>query len=218
MGAAALPVAVGMQVAGTAYGAYSAEQAGIAQQGYYSYLASQSRSEADLTDAAGVRQAHGIQDAAFRNYSQLKRGQAQLTGAQVAAEAATGSGGSATAEDIARDSAHKGLLDEMAIRYNADTQADETLRQAGLTSFNLRSQADSYDIAGTQARLTAKRQEFATILGGAASVAGDFPARPSSVPPSPAGGGSSFGYSPAGTRGSTSLYGNPVRLGVPRPY
>src|SRR3569832_1972699 len=103
MGAAALPVAIGLQAGGALYGAKSAEDAGIAQQGYYSYLAAQSRSEAGLAEAAGERQAHDIQDTAFRNYSQLKRGQAALRGSQVAAEGALGAGGGATAEDINRD-------------------------------------------------------------------------------------------------------------------
>lgn len=174
MGAAALPVAMGAQAAGAIYAADSEEKSGLAQEGYYRHLARQSRREAELARIAGERQAHDIQDSAYAEYGRLKRGQRTLEGTQRAVAAANGAGGGATAEDIARDTADKALLDEMAIRFNADTQADEKLRQAGLTAFNLRSQADSYEVAGGQARLAAKKKAFATLLGGATSIASTY--------------------------------------------
>lgn len=222
MGAAALPVAVGMQVMGSIHGAQSAQQEGRAQEGYYRYLAEQSRTEATLAEMAGAKQAHSVQDSAAYEFSRHSRGVKQLEGSQAAAAAANGVASSVTAEDIARDTVSRARLDEMAIRFNADSQADEVLRQAGLAAFNARGQARSYDMAGTQARRAGDRQAFATLLGGASSIASTFAmanAGPTKTPGAPAGGPAKLSTPTTGS-GSMSPFSKPggLNLQIARPY
>lgn len=211
MGVAALPAAIGLQVAGSASSAYSAQQAGLAQEGYYKYVARQADSEANLAEAAGAKTAHSIEDAAAYEFSRMRRGVRQTQGAQAAALAASGNAGTTTAEDIARDTVDKARLDEMVIHYNADSQAGETLRQAGLSAYNLRSQAEGYRMAGSNARAAGDRAFVSTLLGGASSVASTFAMayRPSTVPPPP-----------SGVSGSISPFGSPrtTSLQIARPY
>lgn len=176
MGAAALPVLVGTQIAGGVYSAYGAENEGIAQEGYYRYLAGQADSNARLTELAGERQARSIKDAAHLEYGRLKRSQLQLEGSQKAALGAQGISGSVTAEDIARDTMNAERLDEMAIRFNADSQADEVVRQAQINAIGLRTEAEGYRTAGGNARRAGRRNAYASIIGSATAVAGTFAA------------------------------------------
>lgn len=162
---------MGLQAAGSIFGASSSDQAGRAQAGYYRYLGQQNEFQARVVEAAGSRQAGNIQDAAAVEYGKHLRNVKQVEGAQQAAGAAAGMAGTVTAEDIARDTANKARLDELAIRYNADSQADEVLRTAGITAFNLRSEAAGQRSAATQAERTGKRQATATLLGGASTIA-----------------------------------------------
>lgn len=174
MGAAALPVAVGLQVAGGVYGAESAKAGGLAQEGYYRSLAATSDSNARLTEISGEKQARSIQDAASAEYVRLSRDVKRVGGAQRSAAAANGIAGSVTAEDIARDTADTAKLDEMAIRYNADSQSEEILRQAGVAAFNLRSDAEGYRMAGSQAKAAGNRAAVASLIGAATSVGSTF--------------------------------------------
>lgn len=168
---AALPVAIGLQVAGTALSAEAGKANAAATEGYYRFLAGQSDKNAELTELAGQRQARGIQDAAAGTYGQHLRAKKQFLGAQRAAGAAAGVSG-ATAEDLARDTEDKAALDEMAIRFNADSSSDEVLRQAGLTAFNQRSEADGYRMSADEAKRAGKINYLTTLIGGASSVAG----------------------------------------------
>lgn len=187
MGAAALPAAIGLQVTGAVFGAYSAERAGLAQEGYYRYLASTAETNARLAEITGEQQARTVQDVAAQEFARLGRGVRRVEGAQRAAGAAAGISGSVTAEDIARDTEATARLEEMAIRFNADTQSAEILRQAGLSAFNLRSEAAGFRAAGSQARAAGKRAFLSSLIGGAASAAGTFAlaSRTTDIGPSP---------------------------------
>ncbi len=207
MGAAAIPAAIGLQVAGSAFAADSAQQAGKAQEGYYRYLASTSDANANLTELGGKVQSRSIQDAAAAEYVQNLRNVKRVEGSQRAGFAANGIAGSVTAEDIARDTNNTAKLDEMAITYNADTQSSEVLRQAGITAMNQRSEAAGYRMAGSQARIAGNRSAIASLIGGASSVASTIPMASARTPASPvprASGGSYLPpklslFAPAGT-------------------
>jgi hypothetical protein len=171
MGAAAIPAAIGLQVGGSLLSAEAGKTASLAQEGYYRTLANNAENNAMLAEVAGERQATNVRDAAAATYAQHLRGSKKLTGAQRAAAGAAGISGSVTAEDIARDTANTASLDEMAIRFNADSAADEVLRNAGLTALNLRAEADGYRMSGAEAKRAGKINYATTLIGGATSVA-----------------------------------------------
>ena len=171
MGAAAIPAAIGLQVGGSLFAADNARRTAAAQSGYYRTLANQADNSAMLAEVSGERQATNVKDAAAATYAQHLRGSKQLTGAQRAVAGAAGISGSVTAEDIARDTANKMSLDEMAIRFNADSTADEVLRNAGLTAMNLRADAGNYRMSGDEAMIAGKLNSYTSLIGGAASVA-----------------------------------------------
>lgn len=170
MGAAMIPAAIGLQVAGSALAADGAQASAKATEGYYRFVAGQADSNANLTELAGQRQAREVQDAAAATYAQHLRATKQVRGAQRAAGAAAGVSG-VTAEDIARDTTDKAALDEMAIRFNADSASGEVLRQTGLTAFNQRAEGDVARMSADQAKQAGKLNLLTTLIGGASSVA-----------------------------------------------
>lgn len=175
MGAAVLPflaiASVGVQVAGGIQAAQAQAQQGRNNKDYYYELADINEEQADEQRGVAERQvAYNTKVAnsnitslnanASRDTMTIERASRQVSGAQTAAGAASGvEAGSATAEDIARDTFDKASLDKMAIRYNTDNKIGnialtsninswETMNQADLNARNLRRQAKAYRRAG----------------------------------------------------------------------
>lgn len=172
MGAAA--AAIGVQAAGSIIGGVFAAQGekneGLARQGYFELLASQAEGQAELVTLLGEKQSRAIQDSAAKNFTRFKRNIKRQKGAATAAIAAQGISGSATAEDIVRDAAESERLDELAIRFNADSQSDEVLQSARLRAVEFRSSAIQSRIAGESARRIGRERRTATLLSTATST------------------------------------------------
>lgn len=167
-----MAAAIGLQTAGAVSGAASAREQGVAQKNYYYYLAKQNEVQADQTLKAGNEQTSLIQDQGAFETGQLRKNERQTMGAQRAAAAASGIGaGSATLEDIARDTMTKADLDAAAIRYNADAKSWETQTTARNTAASLRAGATGYRYAGDNAITAGNINANASLLGGATSVA-----------------------------------------------
>lgn len=172
---AALPIAVGAQIAGGAYSAYGQSQLGRAQGAYYDYLSATSKQNAALANAGIVanREAIGAQEAdATRRLGVNVR---KTIGAQKAALAAGGAGASSrTAQDLIGDTENQGNLDEQALRYNADMRAKAAVIGGENTALGYESQATSEEMGGQNARLASKINTVGTILGTAGSVASSW--------------------------------------------
>lgn len=111
--------------------------------------------------------------AAFQAQSSF-RNAAQVEGTQKAAIGANGIGGSVTAADIAGDSFDREKLDQIAIRYNADTKKWENNRAADLEVWDNDNQKRQALRAAKNARQSGYINAGATLLGTAASVAGGY--------------------------------------------
>lgn len=168
---AALPVALGLQVAGASMAAKSARDQGNASADYYNFLGMNSDQNADLALAAGDRASRDVQDKGFYDSGRLRETVKTAKGSQDAAIAANGIDGSVTSEDIARSSKAKAALDELAIRYNADQKSGEIKRGAEFDANNLRLQGQGYRLAGSQARAAGKASAILSLVGGASQVA-----------------------------------------------
>lgn len=172
------PVSAGLAVAGLtamAVGgvqkANSEKRAGKAQQQYYDYLAEQNEIEAASAEAVGQRNATMAQDAGSRELSKLKRGVMQFAATQIATGAANGiGGGSVTTADIAGDTFDKAKLDELTIRFNADSQAAEALDAGKYKAWDLRNQKTMNKISGKNASVAGKEAAKATLWNTAGSV------------------------------------------------
>lgn len=175
MGAAALPAVVGAQAAGGAFSAYAQGQAGGAASKYYSYLASTSRTNADLAEKAGQSQVKEIGAQTMEEDRRLGERVRSTVGAQQTAFSAGGVGAtSKTAEQIVSDTMTKGNIDEMALRYNAAIKTKNALVGADSRAMNERGQAAGYDIAGFNAVNAARLNQTSTILGTGGSVASNW--------------------------------------------
>ncbi len=168
---AALPVAMGLQVGGSLLAAQAAKDEGEMSARYYDMLGMNSDLNADLTVLAGDRSARDVQDRAATESGVLRDNVKRTEGAQDVALAANGTGGSVTAEDIARDTRAKARLDELAIRYNADTKSGDIRRGAAMDAMNLRFQGGASRVSGNNARATGKARSIVSLVGGAAQVA-----------------------------------------------
>ncbi len=171
MGAAALPLMVG----GGAASAYLTGQQGKVQQSYYNYLSDTAKTNAGLAGAVADSnlKALGYQESQDMRHIGDK---IRATGAaQVAAEAAGGAGASSkTAEQIASDTANKGNLDEMALRYNAALKAKAIRTGASMTSFNYLNEAAGDELSGRNARTSANNSMATSILGSGSLIASSF--------------------------------------------
>jgi hypothetical protein len=167
------PAALAMTtiVAGTAQSYQANKAQGEAQQNYYNYLAAQNEETAKETFKATGKQVSLIQDEAARTGANLTRQVKVLEGSQRAAEGASGTAGSVTAEDIARDTENKANLDRAAIRASADMQTESAVDAGTAQAVALRRQADSYRLAGANARFSGNLNAQASILSGATAVA-----------------------------------------------
>lgn len=169
-------VLVGVAMAATAAsGIYSANQqnkAGKEQQKYYDYIAKQNDLAADAAIKVGDERAKRIEDQGSQDLKKLKQNVAQFGAAQQVAQTANGVwGGSVTAADIAGDTFDKGMMDEIAIRFNADQAAADAKTEATYNAWDLRNQRDLNKISGINARRTGAANANSTLFSTAASVA-----------------------------------------------
>lgn len=170
-----MAVGVGLQVYSGYTQARSQRVAGEAQNAYYDYLAGQQEQQADLITKTADVQAGLIQDQAKEQGKQLKRSQAQLASAQIAAMAASGvDTSSVTAQDITTDTYQTQRLDELALRYNADIDTWGVVTDASYKDWSLRTEAEQSRYAGRMARYTGKVQQRNTLLNTAVSVVGSL--------------------------------------------
>ncbi len=176
MGAAGGAVAIKAlgDIGGAIVTAQQQRAAGLARQGYFEFIARQAQGQANLAEIRGVQQSRAIQDAAAKNFTRFQRNIKRARGAQAAAIAASGLAGTVTAQDIALDAEASNRLDELAIRFNADSQSDEVLLASRLEAGRLRSDVIQNRFAGQEAR----RRGFAlgrqTLLSAATTTAVDL--------------------------------------------
>jgi hypothetical protein len=163
-------VALGLASGGlAAYGQYSA---GKNQQKFYNDLAGTQDKQAEVVEQTGREQERLIVDQAARDTTDLKRDARRVEGAQKVTLAANGvGGGSATAEDLARDLFNEEKADELAVRYNADMRVWETRTQTKFAAHDLRNQAWQHRVAGQNAMTAAKFNAMSSLAGGASQAA-----------------------------------------------
>jgi hypothetical protein len=150
MGAAIPAIGLGLQIFGTITGANAQRQQGEAQ-----YQANMFQADQLEQTAKSMETQSKLKIADFRN---------MVAGADATQKTVLAANGidasSVTAQDIAEDTALKGKLDELAIKYNDDLQIWQT-----------RKQAEAYRMAGSNAVTAANTAANATIIGGATGVA-----------------------------------------------
>jgi len=179
-------VAGGFQIAGQL-------QQGEAAAGAYKYQASLKQQQANVVTQYAEQQKRLIEQTAGINISAVQTGAAQeskrlarevavLSGSQRAAIGALGIGG-VTATDITIDTSNKSIMDQLAIRYNANIRSYELSEaakrdiytvgeEAKFRAFGLRSEASQYEVAAKNARRAARIKAGTTLLSTAATVAG----------------------------------------------
>lgn len=153
----------------SAYGAY---QEGKATDKYYKYLANQNDEEANAVLKAGEQKATIAQNEGAKQSADLGRDVSVTAGSQRAAMAANGLSGSVTAADLAGDTFNKAKMDEEAIRYNADSTAWGAKTDADFQAWQLKGQAESYRMAGKNAKRAGTIKMTSSLLDTASSVAG----------------------------------------------
>lgn len=150
-----------------------------AKQSYYGYIANTLDENAKLAELSADRNAHEVNVAAGYQKAAMIDKNRELAGSQLAAVAANGiSSGSATAEDITRDTARQQRLDMMALDYNASAKAT-AIKLAGKTdAYNFRTQAAGQRLAGVNAayegnieKASIRQNRTSSLLGGAFSIA-----------------------------------------------
>lgn len=175
MGAAAIPIAIGTQVAGGFMQYQGARAQGKAEKAYYNFLARQAEGDAEEVLATGEREVTNIQDAAGRTQGVLTNSVKELEGRQAVVQAANGvGGGSVTTEDIARDTLNKQKMDEMVIKFNADAKSYETRIGASEEAGALREGAIMNRAGGMNAARAGRRNADASLLGTATQVASSW--------------------------------------------
>jgi hypothetical protein len=164
-----------MQAIGVAQQAVSASNQGKASQAYYQFLASQNEKQVPQIQKAANLNTETVVSAAGREETNLNRGASALEGAQKATEAASGVyGGSGTAADVARDTASKVALDRAAIRENANLRTRAIATGAANEVTALKTQADSFRMAGDNAAVAGRTNAISSVLGGATQVASSW--------------------------------------------
>lgn len=140
-------------------------------------MAEQNNRVAEITERTGRKQAELTQDVAKYQGRQFAETTAQERASQKAALASAGVTG-VTAEDIGNTTLRNQLLDEAALRYNADVQSYEQLTGATNQAYSLRSEAAGYKGAAKNELYSAKLRSRSTlassILGSAFSVFNPF--------------------------------------------
>lgn len=150
---------------------------GKEQARYYEHLAKVNEMEAQRTEETGFLQEKLIQTQASRDASAVRTEGKRVDAAQRVAQSASGVGaGSATSEDLARDTLSQQQLDEMAVRYSADMKSWETRNQTKFQAWDLRNQAKENRQAGRNAKSAGVTGAFTSLFDGATQFAGNYAA------------------------------------------
>ena len=171
---AAVAVPAAFAAAGSLIGATGAYEEGQSKSAYYEYLAQNSRTEAGLVQKQADQESTLAQNTGAQQSLNERRQAAEVTGAQQAAEGASGTAGSVTSTDVSNDTFNKVKLDQMAIKYNADVQSWKAEQEAKLKEFELGREASGYGIAAKGARQAGRMGAFNSLLSGASQVSGAF--------------------------------------------
>jgi len=172
MGAAALPVAVGMQGLSGLNAAQQQRAAGKASEDYMGFLAGQAEINAKLAIARGERESRDAQDkGAFDARRLAEQVDAQHATTKVALAANGIALNSVTAEDLTNDTITRAGMDEMMIRYNADSRSKDAIDEAKFEAEQLASDARIKRIDGAAAAKASLYGAQATLLGTAGNAA-----------------------------------------------
>jgi len=208
-----LPVmAVATAAASGGIKAYGEYQQGKSQQKYYSYLAEQNERQAEAEERTAEQKTSIVQNEAAQRAKELKGDVARVKGAQKAAMAVMGIGGSVTEEDILKDTTNKAWLDEQNIRYNADVTSWSIKKETAERDIALRNQSVLFRLAGKQARQAAAINMTSTILGTASSIIGMKGLFSKGTPAIPGQGGYSLDTPPGVTNMGTWSKWTPQKL------
>lgn len=160
-------LAIAAPIAGAGADVY----AGYAQNEYYKDLANQAENQGVVTLKTAQQNKTQIYDTAAEQNAQVE-GQLGQTLSTAKANLAAGNIGlsSKTAEDIARSGISAANKDEMAIKYNADLSAWNTMTEGRNVADNLNRQAAGYRKAGKNAITQGYLSGFSKLMGGASSV------------------------------------------------
>ena len=171
-------MAVGMTAATVAAGgmaAYGAYQQGQSGKKMYGYQASVAQQQQDLINQTAERNISSVQEGAKFETKTKQREVAQVEGMQKATLAAQGvGGGSVTAADIAKSTFDTAKLDEIAIRYNADSKAWGIQNNAMYQTWDLESQRKGYLMAGKNAARAGNINAASSLLSTASQVGGIY--------------------------------------------
>lgn len=168
---ALLAVAAATTAASGGYSAYNQYQQGAAQNKYYQAQADQARAEGVNALALADKQSNLIQNTAAQEGKQLKTQQAEFNATTNATLAANGVYGGTTAENIASSNFSKQQLDEMTLRFNADSKSWEAQTQGQYNKYAKDVQAGDLSYQGKLAKSTGAKNAFSTLLSTAAQTA-----------------------------------------------
>lgn len=166
-----IATAIGVSVVAGGYSAYSSYQQGAAQNKYNQALGEQAEIDGEQTLAVAQKQSNLVQDQQEEAGKQLATNYSKLNATQVADEAANGTAGSVTAQDIAGDTFNKQTQDAIAMKYNADAKSWSIMTQGQEAAFTGQQQQQQYQAAGKNAQVAGEVAATGTILNTASSVA-----------------------------------------------
>jgi hypothetical protein len=159
-------------LAGGGYAMSAQNTAAKAQKTYYENQAARRQQEAELARKAADRNIENTQLQASQEAKQLAMKTGAVVGSQKAALAASGvGGGSVTAADITTDTFDKSKLDEIAIRYNADSRSSEYENDARNAKWAADVDSVQLKAAGKNAIRAGRVEQASTLLNTATSMA-----------------------------------------------
>lgn len=167
-----LTIALTATAIGGGVAAYGQYKQGQDQSDQYKYMSNVLDRQNELSKrTADENNTFANQEAAFQAKNSY-RNAAQTEGAQKAAIAANGIGaGSVTAADIVGDTFDREKLDQIAIRYNADSKIWQNNTNSSLEIYNNNNQKTQYLKAAKNARISGLLNAGGTLLQTAGSVA-----------------------------------------------
>lgn len=146
-------ISLAASIGGGIVSAKGAADKAESDQNYYNHLADVAEENIGEVQKTAEYDRNAITQSSSREAQTNKVQTQQLMGTQATVVAANKIGGSSvTAMDISRDTINKSTLDEMYIRFNADTQKYMTTKKEKSDIKNLREQARGYRAGGDAAR------------------------------------------------------------------
>lgn len=171
LGSLALGASAVAGLAGAGVSAYGQYQQGLAQKNMYSYQQQEADLQANYDLKIGAAQSEADQVTGSLQSRQLVQNQAELEGSQRATEAAAGTAGSVTAENITSSTFTKQQLDQELLRYNTDVKSYEATQGAQDEAWTARAMSGQYGMAAKNAQTSGELSATGTLLGEAGSVA-----------------------------------------------